>query len=360
MRFIFTILLAVSIVASARSPRTPKPTRSTKRSTRTERVSNERPSRPKRAGIAKRRPPESSRDAVQKLRNIQSIDPAWIDSAPHWLTEWTELADAELARMPFDGAESIRGVAEIRTPKTDTQKINQREEAAHFQSLGYNALLAVWDGEPVSSLADELRYFRSDGWRIIVAFGQPEPKNRRRPYRPVPELRKEFSRLLVHADAFLPTWRGTSPPHGNVHMNATYVTQVSAIARQAVPDIPIIQDAYFMRGKLEPPNMVGFSSAILSSNTGYYGARPEGIADMIRDHTGREEIPLLGMIIGPVPYYESHYKSRTNLKTEGEIWETKQQIESRFSRAGWGIILLVGDGAGNTDTLTKSTWRIDK
>ncbi|MFA5634536.1 MAG: hypothetical protein WC977_01395 [Anaerovoracaceae bacterium] len=309
----------------------------------------------------------AERNAERALRYydaVADVHPDWTTGTTEydaeWLGAWREYSEIPLGHVPCADLATLRAVGEVRTPHTPAESANQLAELAYFRTLGYNGILAVWHGEDSRALAGILDSLHADGWRIVLAYGQPEGRGKTRPYRRLDTFRARLAPLLTHAEAFAPAWRGTSIPHTRRPAKlAEYHRQVSAIARELRSDLPILGESFLRRGTIETA-VPDYAGGIVVFNAGYSQIRPEAVVGMLPDGT-----PALTLVIGPKPYYASYHEIPDWKK--GGVHRTRERIADRYRTAGTGTITLAGDGADNRaptpktnpthDTLTRSQWR---
>lgn len=326
----------------------------------------ERPAVLKHPALEKRIKKSSLRENIKAVgkekAKRKNLDPALGKTATaDNAAAWESLPVDALAYVPWPLPE-IRGIAEVRTPQTDADAANQVAELAYFSGIGYNTVLAVWRGESPVALSAIVRGLRNDGWNIILVFG-PAENGDATPYLDPDQFRQAFALLLPDCDALLITWRLTSPRHWQGKESTLYVwsDRVSTMARRARHDVPIIGELFFAAGERRitgwcPANV----SAALVTGAGCNGLVPAGIARLAREKT---EKPLLALIIGPNPYYNT--LCRYAELPADYIRQTCNRLETRYCREGFaGTITLAGDGIGDiwylgnyySDSLTKTNW----
>lgn len=309
------------------------------------------------------------RAAAGELRKLHGLDRyqaaglatlAAADSA----TAWQQIAPAPMAYVPWT-LSGLRGIAEVRTPQTPDEASNQHIELEHFRTLGYTTALAVWRGEPPAALAALIRELRTAGWRILITYG-PAESAETTAYLDPEQMRQAFALLLPDTDALLVTWRKTSPGHwsGGEATLAAWCDRVADIARRIRPDIPVIGELFFVTADR---TVIGWAppavSAVLVANAGCNGLVPGGVLTICRQRTAA---PLLALILGPAPYYNTFLRRDT---TAAAIRATCARLENRYVAAGFaGTITLAGDGSGDrlwlgrnySDSLTCTQWSQQK
>jgi hypothetical protein len=324
-----------------------------------------RPRKSRRVNWADRRAGETLRylDAVSAVHLDWTAGTSEADG--EWLGAWAELATRTLGQIDCADLATIRAIGEVRTPRTTAEAENQAAELAHFRATGYNAVLAVWHGEDARVLSGILYRLHRDGWRIVLAYGQPEGRDKTRPYRRLDTFRARLGLLLEYAEAFAPAWRGTSIPHTRQPAKlAEYHRQVSAVARELRGDIPILGEA-FLRGQALEMAVPDYAGGAVLFNAGYSRIRAERVLDMLADSA--PGLPVLTLVIGPRPYYASWH---AGTETRADLATLRESIATRYRAGRSGTITLAGDGADNRaptgkhnwshDTLTRSQWRPDQ
>jgi hypothetical protein len=119
-----------------------------------------------------------------------------------------------------------------------------------------------------------------------------------------------------------------------------YINALIGIARDIRADIPVAGEYLFEHTTREFRKLIpSAASAIIVLNVGMRRLNLSGVRTLIRQDT---ELPLIGMTVGPTVYWS---RTTWNQKRK-EVWNIKQQIETRFLKAGFAATLtLVGDGA---------------
>lgn len=285
---------------------------------------------------------------------------------PVWAT-WKQVYAQEYPRIKHVPAENITAVkmlAEMRKAETPAAIDNLIEELKYFRGLGYNTVLAVWEGENPFALMQQIVRAKALGYKVWFAYGKREKLQDEIFIEPA-MLQRGLSLLASVCDGYVIGWRRTS-----IHLfNADdqYYAATIHWVRQGNPDIPVFGEAYY--GFQGNNNVDGSyneteftvrvpenASGVLVVNFGYRNIRPDGVHNLLRQHTN---VPLVALIVGERPYYLTR---NSNDKTKVENRQIINSIEERFRKNGFGTATLAGDGSNEiynpnvSDDLCKSQW----
>lgn len=263
----------------------------------------------------------------------------------------------------------IKMMAEMQVAKSQAEKDNLFAELAYFKKLGYNAVLAVWEGDNVASFAEQITIVRGMGFKVFFTFGTRESLSTAIFIDPV-AYKAGLMKLAANCDGYLIGWRRTS-----LHLftpDQKWVDFSVNCVRQGNPDIPVFGEVYRgFAGNNNPDgsyneneflvNIPTNSSGAFVVNFGFQGVRPDGVLKLVR---AVSDVPLIALIVGERPYYMTRNGSKmgSNGKTKTENREIITRIENRFKKFDFGLCTLAGDGSnGNydkqvSDDLCKSQW----
>ena len=109
---------------------------------------------------------------LQYMSNIEKSDA----SSANWKA-WREIYTRDYPAMQYvrvPDVTQIRMIAEMRLAQNQPQKDNLFAELAYFKNLGYNTVLAVWEGESTSDLVEQIGSVRALGFKVFFTFGTRE------------------------------------------------------------------------------------------------------------------------------------------------------------------------------------------
>ena len=285
---------------------------------------------------------------------------------PVWAA-WKQVYAQEYPRIkhvPADNITDIKMLAEMRKAESSAAMDNLFAELTYFKGLGYNTILAVWEGEDPFALLQQIVRAKALGYKVWFAYGRRE-KLQDDIFIAPDVLQRGLSLLASVCDGYVIGWRRTS-----IHLfNADdqYYAATIHWVRQGNPDIQIFGEAYYgYQGNNNPDgsyNETEFTvrvpenaSGVVVINFGYRGIRPQGVQKLVAQHAN---VPMVSLIVGERPYYLTR---NLNNKTKEENRQIITSIEERFRRAGFGTATLAGDGSNEiynpnvSDDLCKSQW----
>jgi hypothetical protein len=263
----------------------------------------------------------------------------------------------------------IKMIAEMQVAKTQSQRDNLFAELSYFKKLGYNAVLAVWEGDKVSDFTEQITIVRGMGFKVFFTFGTKESLSTAIFIDPA-AYSQGLATLAANCDGYLIGWRRTS-----LHLfnpDQKWIDFSVNCVRQGNPDIPVFGEVYRgFAGNNNPDgsyneneflvNIPTNASGAFVVNFGFQGVRPDGVLKLVR---AVSDVPLIALIVGERPYYMTRNgnKPGSNGKTKAQNREIITRIENRFHKFDFGIATLAGDGSnGNydksvSDDLCKSQW----
>ena len=257
----------------------------------------------------------------------------------HW--ELWQIARANLPALEavaWNPPSPLKIISEIRLPRGEEQIANLAAEMAWARAEGYSGCLIVWrQGDDPAKLAALVAQLKSDGWWILLSIG-PGESSESTSYIPIEQIKTMLAVVLPHCDAFLPGWRKSSPPHWTGD-NAVYPTALAAIARNICPEIPLLGNIFVTQDQETIAGIPSGASAVVVQGAGYRQRRPAKVRALVDI---KINLPLIALIMGPRPYYESFHKIEINKQ---EVWQAKHAVEKKFQGAGFGTITMAGDGA---------------
>ena len=254
----------------------------------------------------------------------------------------------------------LKIIAEMQITESE---YNLFKELKYFKGLGYNGVLAVWQGGDYMDLISQIYRVKAMGFKVFFAFGKME-KLTDGVFIDPDYYKRGLAALAEVCDGYLLGWRRTS-----IHLfkaDKAWVDYSMNYVREGNPDIPIIGEMYkgyvgkWEKGK-PVENEMNFRipeniSAVLVINCGYRNSLPKGALKIVRSKT---DIPVINLVVGEKPYY----MTRNNTgRTKSENRQIIDEIEERFRKAGFGTITLSGDGSNGlynksiTDDLSKMHW----
>ena len=280
---------------------------------------------------------------------------------------WKQVYSQDYPRIKYvrvPDITQIKMIAEMQVATTQAQRDNLFAELAYFKTLGYNAVLAVWEGDRVADFVEQITIVRGMGFKVFFTFGTKESLSTAIFIDPV-AYKAGLMRLAANCDGYLIGWRRTSRHLFNPDQK--WIDFSINCVRQGNPEIPIFGEVYRgYAGNNNPDgsyneneflvNIPTNSSGAFVVNFGFQGVRPDGVLKLVR---AVSDVPLIALIVGERPYYMT---TKNNKKSKTENRTIIDNIEKRFKKFDFGVCTLAGDGSnGNydkrvSDDLCKSQW----
>ena len=296
---------------------------------------------------------------VAYMKDASSSNPVWKAWKAVYAKDYAPIAYVSVADIA-----GIKMICEMKAVKTQAEKDNLYAELTYFKTLGYNAVLAVWEGEATYGLSEQINAVKALGFKVFFAYGTREKLEDKIFIDPV-KYAQGLATLAGQCDGYLVGWRRTS-----LHLfkadNKFVAYSINAV-RQGNPTIPIFGEIYRgyagSKNKDGSENMNKFcvniptnASGAFVVNFGYQGVRPDGVLNLVRTST---DVPLVVLVVGERPYYLTQ---NDNHKSKAENRKIIDNIEKRFVASGFGVATLAGDGSNEiyrkdvSDDLCKSQW----
>jgi hypothetical protein len=294
------------------------------------------------------------------------------------IESWAEVSKnvSEIAYIPWDASfNNLRMIGEVKTPTNDVQEANQEAELDFFiNKLGYNTLFVVSEMEDPVYLKQLIEAYKAQGVKIGIVIGQQETNPNI--YQSIDAMEYIYSQLAPIADFAFLGWRRTSLPHFGEWQNKeedegtsatssdesrAYALVQAHLIRKYNANIHLIGERfYFVKGATSYSHNYPWTSAstVLGLGTKFVNTR-----GVIKSRFSDDIcIPL---VVGPNYYYvfRPQYSTGLDLSRDG-ILRYRQEIEQDVLKASNipMTLTIVGDMTGerfgNTDSLTKSEWRI--
>jgi len=296
---------------------------------------------------------------LKHSKGFNPDNPAWAAWQLVYAQEYPRIK-----HVPAENITELKMLAEMRKAETPAAIDNLIEELKYFKGLGYNGVLAIWEGEEPFALLQQIVRAKALGYKVWFAYGKRE-KLQDDVFIAPDVLQRGLSLLASVCDGYVIGWRRTS-----IHLfNADdqYYAATINWVRQGNPDIRVFGEAYYgYQGNNNPDgsyNETEFTvrvpenaSGVVVINFGRRGIRPDGVRNLLRQYTN---VPLVALVVGERPYYLTR---NLNNKTKEENRQIITSIEERFRRAGFGTATLAGDGSNEiynpnvSDDLCKSQW----
>ena len=268
----------------------------------------------------------------------------------------------EYVRVP--DVTQIKMICEMKATQTQAERDNLLAELAYFKGLGYNTVLAVWEGENTYGLSEQIAIVKAMGFKVFFTYGTRERLEDKIFIEPA-KYASGLATLAGQCDGYLVGWRRTS-----LHLfkaDSKFIAYSVNAVRQGNSTIPVFGEIY--RGYAGSKNKDGSenmnelcvnipanASGAFVINFGYQGVRPDGVLKLARAST---DVPLIALIVGERPYYMTTYD---NHKSKVENRTIIDGIEKRFKKFDFGTATLAGDGSNEiyrkdvSDDLCKSQW----
>ena len=282
-------------------------------------------------------------------------------------TKWKNIYEAEyppIAYVPIADIRKIKMIAEMRVAESNSAYDNLVAELKYFRTLNYNTVLAVWEGDKLSKLMQQIALAKSLGYKVFFSYGKRE-KLHDAVFIDPDEYKQGLMRLSRECDGYLIGWRRTS-----LHLfkqDKPWVDYSLQCVRAGNPQIPVFGECYYgFQGNNNADgsyfedefsvNVPANASAAIVVNLGFLGVRPEGVLKLVRAETS---VPLINLIVGDRPYYMTRNRNRLNKEQNRQVISS---IENRFRRHDFGTSTLSGDGSNEiydksvSDDLCKSQW----
>ena len=270
----------------------------------------------------------------------------------------------QIEYIPVVDVTKIKMITEMRVAESEVDLNNLLTELKYFKSIGYNSILAVWEGKQLSALLEQIELVKGLGYKVYFTFGTRE-KLQDAIFIDVDLYKYGIGTLASYCDGYLIGWRRTS-----LHLfkpDKQWVDFSLNCVRQGNPNILVFGEVY--RGYVGNYNKDGsdnmsellFNIPVNASgafvvNFGVQGIRPDGVLKLIRSDSN---VPLIAVIVGEKPYYMTTYNTN---KTNKENREVINRIEERFRKFDFGTATLAGDGSNEvynvdvSDDLCKMHW----
>jgi len=271
--------------------------------------------------------------------------------------------DKEISKAEMPDISSLRMVAQVVTPRTETDEENQNAELAYFKSIGFNGALLVWKGEPPETLAKIAKRLRTEGWILAWTFG-PEEDNESRNFVDPEKYREACQQILPYCAFAIPAWRKATLIHGISCGDETFANKYRAILasliREVNPAIPIMGETTLRSAN--GYKLIKSVHAGTSGNIVFEATYKEYLTDKVIKFLRQQQIaePYLFLVIGPRCYSDT---DRTYIPQDALAYnlETARVINQNKEAA----VVMAGGGGGTrvlwgsevSDDLTKSNWR---
>lgn len=258
----------------------------------------------------------------------------------------------------------IKMICEMRATQSQAERDNLMKELTYFKTLGYNTVLAVWEGEETYALAEQIAIVKGMGYKVFFTYGTRERLEDKIFMAPA-KYAQGLQSLASQCNGFLVGWRRTS-----LHLfkaDNKFVDYTITSVRLGNPAIPVFGEIY--RGFAGSYNKDGSdnmneylvnipanASGAIVVNFGYQGVRPDGVLKLIRAST---DVPLIALVVGERPYYMTQYD---NKKSKAENRTIIDNVEKRFKKYDFGTATLAGDGSNEiynknvSDDISKMNW----
>ncbi|MEI7825123.1 MAG: hypothetical protein WCI01_07475, partial [Chlorobiaceae bacterium] len=224
---------------------------------------------------------------------------------------WKQVYAQEYPRIKYvrvPDVTQIKMLAEMQVADNQKEKDNLYEELGYFKKLGYNAVLAVWEGDKVPDFCEQITIVRGMGFKVFFTFGTRESLSTAIFIDPV-AYKNGLMRLAENCDGYLIGWRRTS-----LHLfnpDQKWVDFSINCVRQGNPEIPVFGEVYRgFAGNNNPDgsyneneflvNIPTNASGAFVVNFGFQGVRPDGVLKLVR---AVSDVPLIALIVGERPYY---------------------------------------------------------
>ncbi len=296
---------------------------------------------------------------VAYMPETSSSNPIWKAWKAVYAKEY-----APITYVPVADVTGIKMICEMKATPSQTEKDNLLAELAYFKSLGYNTVLAVWEGEATYGLSEQINAVKAQGFKVFFAYGTREKLEDKIFIDPV-KYAQGLATLAGICDGYLVGWRRTS-----LHLfkadNKFVAYSINAV-RQGNPTIPVFGEIY--RGYAGSKNKDGSenmnelcvniptnASGAFVVNFGFQGVRPDGVLNLVRAST---DVPLIALVVGERAYYLTQ---NDNHKSKAENRVIIDNIEKRFIASGFGVATLAGDGSNElyrkdvSDDISKMNW----
>lgn len=280
---------------------------------------------------------------------------------------WKQVYSQDYPRIKYvrvPDITKIKMVAEMQVAKNQMEKENLYAELNYFKALGFNTVLAVWEGDQVNDFIEQIIITKGMGFKVFFTFGTKESLSTKIFIDPE-KYKQGLMSLASTCDGYLIGWRRTS-----LHLfnpDKKWIDFSLDCVRKGNPEIPVFGEVYRgYAGNNNPDgsyneneflvNIPTNSSGAFVVNFGFLGVRPEGVLKLVR---AVSDVPLISLIVGERPYYMTR---ASNKKSKIENRELITKIENRFKKYDFGIATLAGDGSnGNydknvSDNLCMSHW----
>lgn len=280
---------------------------------------------------------------------------------------WKEIYAKDYPPMAYirvPDVTQIKMICEMKATRSQAERDNLMAELLYFKTLGYNTVLAIWEGEQPTVLLEQIAIVKGIGLKVFFSYGTRERLDDKIFIDPE-KYRYGLTLLASSCDGYLVGWRRTS-----LHLfkaDNKFVDYSISCVRQGNPSIPVFGEIY--RGYAGNNNKDGShneneflvnipanASGAFVVNFGYQGVRPDGVLKLIRAST---DVPLIALIVGERPYYMSRYD---NKKSKAENRTIIDSIEKRFKKFDFGTATLAGDGSNEvynknvSDDISEMHW----
>lgn len=272
-----------------------------------------------------------------------------IENTPEW-KEWQAIYAAEyqpIVHVPIADITQIKMIAEMKVVEDGTGYTNLISELKHFRTLGYNTVLAIWEGERLSDLQQQISLAKSLGYKVFFSYGKRE-KLTADVYITPSIYKHGLASLAAMCDGYIIGWRRTS-----LHLlkkDDKFVSYSMQCVREGNPTIPILGECYFgYQGNNHPDgsynetefrvNIPANASGAIVVNLGVIGVHPKGVLKLVR---AESSVPLVILVVGHRPYYMT---TKNNGLSKTENRTMIEYVEARFRSFDFGTATLSGDGS---------------
>jgi hypothetical protein len=296
---------------------------------------------------------------VQYAQNKSSTNKVWTQWKAIYAQSFPPIAYVQIADIT-----KVKLIAEMRVAESLAARNNLMEELKYFKTLGYNTVLAVWEGKDLESLLSQIDMVKGLGYKVYFTFGTRE-KLTDDIFIDTNVYKRGLETLARYCDGYVIGWRRTS-----LHLfkaDKQWINYSLNCVRIGNPNILVFGEIYRgYAGNNNPDgsykedeflaNIPANASGAFVVNFGYQGVRPDGVLKLVRSVTS---VPLVVVVVGEKPYYMSNNK---NNKTNQQNREIISRIENRFRKFDFGTATLAGDGSNEvynkavSDDLCKSHW----
>ena len=145
----------------------------------------------------------------------------------------------EYVRVP--DVTQVKMICEMKATQTQAERDNLLAELAYFKTLGYNTVLAVWEGEATYGLAEQINMVKAMGFKVFFTYGTRERLEDKIFIEPT-KYAQGLATLAGQCDGYLVGWRRTS-----LHLfkaDSKFIAYSVNAVRQGNSTIPVFGEIY--------------------------------------------------------------------------------------------------------------------